>query len=115
LLRHVLTSSGHDVTTFDDASQTQEDRSITALYGQMRPELEAVFGQALIGDIENVFLRKPGPHLRHAVAHGLLHDSSPYGTDAAYGCWLIFRICLLPIVRYRSNLEVPPEWLDTSG
>gem|GEM_PF-5401261 len=58
-------------------------------------------------DIE--FLSKPGPHLRHSLAHGLLHDGAPYGADAIYGCWLIFRLCLLSLFRYRGQVELPFE------
>jgi hypothetical protein len=112
MLRHVLKSAGHDVTTFDDATETQQNRTISSLYDHMRTELDGVFGPALTTDIENVFLTKPGPHLRHALSHGLLHDASPAGSDAIYGCWLIFRLCLLPLVRHRHDLGVPADWLE---
>ena len=107
-LRHVLKTNGHDVSIFDDATQTQEDRTLSALFEQMRTELDAVFGRAITTDIENVFLTKPGPHLRHAVAHGMLHDGDPYGADAIYGCWLIFRLCLMPVFQYYGKLHF--EW-----
>jgi len=103
-LRHVLKANGHDVSIFDDATQTQQDRTISSLFEQMRPELEAIFTKPIIADIENTFLKKPGPHLRHQVAHGLLHDGDPYGRDAQYGCWLIMRLCLLPIFRQTEQL-----------
>lgn len=106
-LRHVLKLHGHDVSTFDDARQVQEDRTISALFEQMRPELEEVFGDAITADVENVFLSKPGPSLRHAVAHGLLNDSSPYGADAIYACWLIFRLCCIPLFGQREHLVLP--------
>lgn len=108
-LRHVLKASGHDVTTFDDATQTQKDRTIAQLLGQMRTELDDVFTNAISTDIENVFLSKPGPCLRHSLSHGLLHDDAPYGADAIYGCWLIFRLCILPLVPYREQLQFPFE------
>jgi hypothetical protein len=41
---------------------------------------------------------------QRAVAHGLLFDGSPYGGDAIYGCWLIFRLCLLPLFPHRKEL-----------
>lgn len=104
-LRHVLKSNGHDVTNFDDATQTQEDRTISALFEQMRTELDSILTPAITADIERVFLTKPGPYLRHALAHGLLHDGDPYGADAIYGCWMIFRLCLLPLVRHREELR----------
>jgi len=38
-LRHFLKLNGHDVTIFDDATQTQQDRTISSLFEQMRDEL----------------------------------------------------------------------------
>lgn len=111
MLRHLLKSAGHDVTTFDDATETQEDRTISSLFDQMRSELDGILGTPLTTDLENVFLKKPGPCLRHALAHGLLHDGSPFEPDAIYGCWLILRICLLPLAPHRHELEAPAEWL----
>ena len=103
-LRHVLKLHGHDVTTFDSSTQTQADRSISSLFEGMRSELDDVFTREITSDIENVFLIKPGPYLRHRVAHGLLHDGDPYGADAIYACWLIFRLCLLPLFGRREEL-----------
>lgn len=108
-LRHVLKASGQDVTVFDDATQTQKDHTISSLFEQMRTELDATFGAAITTDIENVFLKRPGPHLRHALAHGLLNDGAPYGPDAIYGCWLIFHLCLLPLFEYRAQMAWPFE------
>jgi hypothetical protein len=106
-LRHVLKSHGHEVTKFDDARKTQEDRTISSLFEQMRQELDSIFGPAITTDIENVFLKKPGPYLRHSLSHGLLHDAHPYSDDAIYGCWLIFHLCMLPLFQYRTQLVLP--------
>jgi len=103
-LRHLLRVNGHDVSVFNDSMQTQEDRGITALFGQMRDELDAIFTKPITTDIDNAFLRKPGPYLRHAVAHGLLRDGDPQSADAIYGCWLIFQLCLMPLFRHREEL-----------
>jgi hypothetical protein len=103
-LRYVLKQNGHDVSIFDDATQTQQDRTISTLFEQMRDDLDAIFSKAITTDIENVFLNKPGPHLRHSIAHGLLHDGDPRGADAIYACWLIFRLCLIPLYPHRDEL-----------
>jgi len=106
-LRHVLKSHGHDVTNFDDSKMTQQDRTISVLFEQMRQELDAIFGGAITTDIENVFLKKPGPYLRHSLAHGLLPDGAPYGADALYGCWLLFHLCMVPLFPIRTQLMLP--------
>jgi hypothetical protein len=108
-LRHVLKVHGHEVSKFDDAKQTQEDRTISSPYEQMRIELDSIFGDALTTDIENVFLKKPGPYLRHGLAHGLLHDGDPSAPDAIYACWLIFHLCMLPLFPHRSQMTIPFE------
>lgn len=103
-LRHVLKLHGYDVVTFNDASQTQEDKTISTLFDNMRMELDTVFGTAITTDINNVFLAKPGPSLRHAVAHGLMSDAGCFGKDAAYACWLIFRLCCIPLFRHHDQI-----------
>lgn len=105
LLRHVMKLNGHDVSIFDDATLTQKDRTISSLFEQMRPELDSILTTAITADIERLFLSKPGPYLRHALAHGLLDDGDPYGADAIYACWLIFRLCVLPLYQQRKWLQ----------
>jgi hypothetical protein len=107
-VRQVLKSYGHDVTIFDDATQTQQNRTISSVFEQMRQELDAIFTKSITADIERVFLAKPGPYLRHSVAHGLLHDGDPYGADAIYGCWLIIRLCLIPLLPRRAEVNKIP-------
>jgi hypothetical protein len=109
-LRYVLKNSGHDVSKLDDATKTQEDRTISSLFDQMRSELTAVFGDAIVADIENVFLKKIGPNLRNRLSHGLLGDGDPYGDDAIYGCWLIFHLCMLPLFEFRLQLTLPFDY-----
>jgi len=104
-IRHVLKARGHDVSTFDNATKTQQDLTISAMFDQMRAELVDVFGGAIVADIESVFLSQPGPTIRHEVAHGLMGDNGPYGPDSSYACWLIFRLCLLPLFRNRERFD----------
>lgn len=104
-IRHILKGRGHDVSTFDNATKTQQDLTISAMFDQMKPELTEVFGSAIVTDIENVFLSQPGPTIRHEVAHGLMGDGGPFGPDSAYACWLIFRLCLIPLFPYREQFD----------
>jgi hypothetical protein len=94
---HVLKSAGVDVVFHNENDQTQEDVSIQRVFDRLRAELDGIFGEDITDDIERVFLARSGPALRHAVAHGDFHDRTAYSADARYGCWLLFRLCLLPL------------------
>lgn len=104
-IRHVLKGRGYDVSTFDNATKTQQDLTISAMFDQMKSEMLEVFGTAFVSDIENVFLSQPGPTIRHQVAHGLMTDGHPYDADSAYACWLIFRLCLITLFPHRENID----------
>ncbi len=104
-IRHILRGRSHDVSTFDNATKTQQDLTISAMFDQMKVELVEAFGSAILADIENVFLSRPGPTIRHEVAHGLMSDGGPFGPDAAYACWLIFRLCLIPLFPCREQFD----------
>lgn len=107
VLRKVLKEHGHDVSTFDNATGTQEDRTIVALFDALRTEMDDIFGRALTEDMDRVFLSKMGPSLRHGVAHALLSDGVPYGEDANYACWLIWRLVIWPLLPHWDELTLP--------
>lgn len=96
-LRYLLRNAGHDVSTMKNDG-TQEDRSIQALFDQMRPELVEVLGEPIVFEIENLFLLKAGPGVRHAVAHGLFSTGHFFAEDANYACWFIYKLCLIPLM-----------------
>lgn len=106
-LRYVLRLNGYDVSLVNESEMVQQDRTISSLFDQMRLELDAVFGVSITADIERVFLSKLGPSIRHSVAHGLLHDGSPSGEDAIYACWLIYRLCCIPVFSKAEQIRLP--------
>ena len=104
-IRHILKQNGFDPTSFDPVTQMQEDRPITSLYTDMRSEIVQCLGEDITLEIENVFIKKNGPNLRNLVAHGLLSDDAVFGPDAVYACWMIYRLCCLPLLPYWESLE----------
>jgi hypothetical protein len=106
-MRWCLKSAGFEVTTFDDAAQTQEDKTLSALYRDQRADIEAVFGPELAFNIDQVFLHPAGPQIRHGVAHGLLHDGDAFSPDGFYACWLVLHLCLMPLYEHKASLGLP--------
>lgn len=104
-LRYLLINAGEDVTTMKNDG-TQEDRSISSLFDNMREQLVQVLGDPIVFEIENVFLFRGGPALRHAVAHGQLSARGFYSATAEYGAWFIFQLCCLPLIGRWSEIEV---------
>lgn len=98
ILRHSLTQSGYDISKVDHAKGTQENKSLHALLSQHKEQLNSIFGQELVGDLERTFSARSGPRLRDSVAHGLYSDGAYFGEDAIYGCWLIWKLVVWPLV-----------------
>lgn len=113
---HVLKSAGVDVVFHNENDKTQEDVSIQRVFDRLRSELDGIFGEDVTGDIERVFLARSGPALRHAIAHGDFHDRTAYTADARYGCWLLFRLCLLPLFEnYEARRQQSTGGLTRNG
>lgn len=103
-LRYLLTNAGEDVSTLKNDG-TQEDRSITSLFEAMRPALIRVLGEEIVFELENLFLIRGGPALRHVVAHGQLPTGGFYGADAGYASWFILHLCCIPLLPYWNQIE----------
>ncbi|MDQ2140927.1 hypothetical protein RBI14_22420 [Alcaligenaceae bacterium B3P038] len=104
-LLHMLRMCNFDTTKFDDATQTEEDRSLSQLFSMNKEDLIHMFDAAFVTDLENLFLNKWGPKIRHSVAHGLLTDDEANGPDATYAVVLIMKLCLLPTWGHREELR----------
>ncbi|AXS03443.1 TPA: DUF4209 domain-containing protein [Klebsiella pneumoniae] len=81
-----------------DNELLQEDRSLSGMLESLRPELEQVFGGDLINIIDLLFNYKPGPSLRHEIAHGKLSAGGCFSASAIYACWLIYRLVCWPLL-----------------
>jgi hypothetical protein len=105
-LRHILKLAGHDPSKRRPDS-TEEDLSIRSLFENFWTELEAIFGEPLAAEIDNLFNLKPGPALRHEVAHGQLSAGECFSDNVFYANWLIYRLCALPVMQFWDEHVAP--------
>lgn len=99
-IRHVMLNSGIDTSKMKP-NLLQQDRTLSALLtSELRPDMDRIFGADLMFDVEMLFVHQPGPGLRHQVAHGMLPAGGCFHPNAGYGCWLVYRLTCLPLVRY---------------
>lgn len=105
-LRHVLRVGGHDpVVDFDD--MTEENVSLSALLGRLRPQLETILPPATVLELELLFDFRAGSALRHAVAHGRIGSAGCYHPDAVYACWLMYQLTCWPLLREWDSVVAP--------
>lgn len=105
-LRYVLLNANRESSKIKP-DLLQEDRSLSGLLEWLRPELEEVFGADLIYEIDLLFNYKPGPALRHEMAHGKVSAGACYHTSAVYACWLLYQLTCLPLVRHWKGKVAP--------
>ena len=99
-IRHVMLNSGVDTSKMKP-NLLQQDRTLSALLtSELRPDMDRIFGADLMFDVEMLFVHQPGPALRHQVAHGMLPAGGCFHHNAGYGCWLVYRLTCLPLVRH---------------
>ncbi len=94
-IRHVLTQRGV-ITSGIDSKGIQDERSLNkTLY---LPEMQNIFGEDLIFDLQGLLTERFGANLRNLMAHGLMSHNEFYSVQVAYLWWLILRLCCLPII-----------------
>lgn len=105
-MRHVLLNGDDDASKLSP-HLLQEDRTLSGLLENMRPEVEKRFGPNLANDMEMLFTYRIGPALRHELAHGKLYDGACYSANAIYACWLIYHITILPVAEHWREWMAP--------
>jgi hypothetical protein len=105
-LRFVLLSTGVDSSKIKP-DLLQEDRSLRGLLEALRTELEERFGADLINEIDLLFNFRPGPALRHEMAHGKMTVGACYHSTTIYACWLIYRLVCRPLAREWESRIAP--------
>jgi hypothetical protein len=93
-LRHLLKINGADPSKRSDDS-TEQDLSLKNIYVRFRGHLEKILGVDLAWEIDRLFNARPGPALRHEIAHGQLSSGDCFHPNAYYAIWLLYRVCCL--------------------
>lgn len=113
-LRHILKGRGADPTRRRDDA-TEEDRSLDAIIANHRSDLLEMMGEPLLDELNRIFNLQPGPTLRHDVAHGQLSEGQCYSADVIYACWLLYRVCCLPLLTGWDEFVRPGLAIEEPG
>jgi hypothetical protein len=105
-LRYVLQLVGRDASKIEEDG-IQGDRPLNTLLTHCRADLEEVFGPEMIWEIDALFNFRPGPALRHELAHGKLHWNAFYSVEMISACWLIYDLVVIPTLELWDTQIVP--------
>lgn len=105
-LRYILKQNGHDPSKRRD-DNTEEDLPLSGMFDRMRAELDGIMGADLTSEIDLLFNARPGPALRHELAHGQLSAGACFSEDVYYANWLLYRIAVLPLLPHWEKLIQP--------
>ena len=105
-LRNLLKLNGLDPSKRRDDS-TEEDLSLGGLFLRFRSELDQILTASITFEIDLLFNAKPGPELRHELAHGQISAGACFHQDVYYANWLIYRLCCLLVMPNWDALVTP--------
>ncbi len=105
-IRHVLLNSKQDSSKMSP-ELLQEDRSLSGLLENFRAEMNAIFGEDRTNEMELLFVHKPGPALRHELAHGKMSAGACYEPNAIYACWFVYHLTVIPLVDRWIDMVAP--------
>jgi hypothetical protein len=106
-LRHLLVLSNAEPSKIE-ADLLQGDRTLSALLGANRSDLERMWGRDVVFEIDILLNFRPGPSLRNELAHGKLTWGELHSADVIFGCWLIFNLTCRPLFGVWRE-EIAPE------
>lgn len=114
-LRHILQMSGRDSAKMEEDG-IEGDRPLNILLGYCRADLEAILGVDMVWELDGLLNFRPGPALRHELAHGKMGWNSFFTDEAICACWLVYLLTVAPLLRYWDGHVAPAiEAMTSSG
>jgi len=105
-LRHILQMAGRDSAKIEEDG-LEGDRPLNILRGHYRADLEAILGADMVWELDSLLNFRPGPALRHELAHGKMNWSAFFTDEAVSACWLVYLLTVAPILRYWDSQVAP--------
>ena len=110
-VRHLLWQKGFIPSGYKNGIQNEHDLNKT-LY---RPEIKTIFDEDTLFNLKCLLVEHSGCNLRNRMAHGLIDDHEFQPGVMSYLWWLTLRLCCLPMLNYREELEKSNSLLKFAG
>ncbi len=97
-MRYILRRKGV-ITSGIDSSGIQDEHSLNETL--FTTELNEVFGDDIIFDLQGLLVERFGVNLRNRMAHGLMDHTSFFSIHASYMWAITLRLCCWPLIIHK--------------
>ncbi|MEH1844708.1 MAG: DUF4209 domain-containing protein [Nostoc sp.] len=94
----------------------EDERDLnTTLFPLNYPQINSIFDEDTLFDLQGLLIERSGSNLRNRMAHGLINDSEFHSPIMSYLWWVTLRLCYLPILKQQQQVEESNPWVKFDG
>jgi hypothetical protein len=105
-IRYLLRKQGALPSKIDIDKGIEDERDLnTTLFPRNYPQINSIFDEDTLFDLQGLLIERSGSNLRNRMAHGLINDSEFNSPIMSYLWWVTLRLCCLPILKQQQQVE----------
>ncbi|MEH2298114.1 MAG: DUF4209 domain-containing protein [Nostoc sp.] len=111
-IRYLLRRQGALPSKIDIDKGIEDERDLnTTLFPRNYSEINSIFNEDALFDIQGLLIERSGSNLRNRMAHGLINDSEFNSPIMSYLWWVTLRLCCLPMLKHEQQVEESNPWV----
>ncbi|MEH2061995.1 MAG: DUF4209 domain-containing protein [Nostoc sp.] len=115
-IRYLLRKHGALPSKIDIDKGIEDERDLnTTLFPRNYPQINSIFDEDTLFDLQGLLIERSGSNLRNRMAHGLINDSEFNSPIMSYLWWVTLRLCCLPILKQQQQVEESNPWVKFDG
>ena len=115
-VRYLLRKHSALPSKIDIDKGIEDERDLnTTLFPRNYPQINLIFDEDTLFDLQGLLIERSGSNLRNRMAHGLINDSEFNSPIMSYLWWVTLRLCCLPILKQRQQVKESNPWVKFDG
>ncbi|MEH2168338.1 MAG: DUF4209 domain-containing protein [Nostoc sp.] len=115
-IRYLLRRQGALPSKIDIDKGIEDERDLnTTLFPRNYPQINSIFDEDTLFDLQGLLIERSGSNLRNRMAHGLINDSEFNSPIMSYLWWVTLRLCCLPILQQQQQVKESNPWVKFDG
>ncbi|MDZ8185891.1 MAG: DUF4209 domain-containing protein [Nostoc sp. ChiSLP02] len=115
-IRYLLRKHGALPSKIDIDKGIEDERDLnTTLFPRNYPQINSIFDEDTLFDLQGLLIERSGSNLRNRMAHGLINDSEFNSPIMSYLWWITLRLCCLPILKQQQQVDESNPWVKFDG